>query len=144
MTARPGVVKGHGDLAVGPLAQSPAVLVRHPDRVRTALREASVIEDEHTSGRAEVFGQKGAVAGEHLLVVPGALTDELLERRLGIRAGEVRWKGDASGDGLDALALTVGEESLEVHPGPTRGLGLREVRCEVRGVPSESFQDRRI
>jgi hypothetical protein len=86
VAARAGVVKGDGDLAVGPLAQRPAVLVRYADRVAPALGEAGVVEHEHALGRGEVLGQKRAVAGEYGVLVPGTLADELLERLLGVFA----------------------------------------------------------
>jgi hypothetical protein len=78
------------------------------------------------------------------LFAPGALADELLERLLGVLAREAGWECDAPGERFDALALAVEQEPLEVHPGPPRRPGLREVRREAGRVLAESVEDRRI
>jgi hypothetical protein len=90
-------VEGYRDLAVGTLAQRPAVLVRHTDRVTPALGETGVVEHEHAVGRREAFGHEGSVAGEHRLLVPGALVDELLECLLGVLARETGRESDPPG-----------------------------------------------
>jgi len=77
-------------------------------------------------------------------VVPGALADQLLERLLGVFAREVRRAGDAPGDGLDALALAVEQQAVEVRADPPRRLGLWEVRREPRRVPAQAIENRRI
>jgi hypothetical protein len=47
-------------------------------------------------------------------------------------------------EGLDALALAVGEEPAEVDAGPPGGLGLGEVRGEEGGVVAEAVEGRRV
>src|SRR5579862_5106707 len=91
-----------------------------------------------------MLGHEYAVACENLLLVPRALADELLQCLLGVLTLKIRRERDSAGQGLDALALTIEQKSLEVHASPACGLGLRKVRCEACRVLAESFQNCRI
>ena len=53
-------------------------------------------------------------------------------------------EGDPAGQGLDALAVAVGEQPVQVHPGPPGGLGLGEVGGEQGGVIAEAGEDARV
>jgi site-specific DNA recombinase len=84
---------GHADLAVGDLAQRPAVLRRDPHRVAAELREGGVIDHPGIGGQGggRALGEPAAHGGR----VPGGLVDELLQRllqrvrvRLGVAAGQ--------------------------------------------------------
>ena len=48
------------------------------------------------------------------------------------------------GQGLDALALAVEEQPLNVDTGPARGFGLGEIGCETGRVLAQAFQNRRV
>jgi hypothetical protein len=109
--------------------------------VGALLGEGDVVEEEDACGTGEGLGQVGAVALEDLVLVPGAWVDELLERLFGVGAGQPLGQGDAAGAGLDALALAVAEEPLEVDAGPAGRLGLGEVLGELGGVVAEAAED---
>jgi hypothetical protein len=138
------VVDGHGDLAVGLLAQGAAVLPLHADGVLALLGERDVVDEEDAVGGGERLGQAGAVAAEDLAFVPGALVDELLEGLLGVLAGQPLRQGHAAGERLDALAVAVEQQPLQVDAGPAGGLGLREVVGKEGGVASQPVKDRRV
>ena len=85
-----------GDLAIGLLAQGPAVLPLDADGVLALLGEAGVVDDEDPAGLAKVSGHDGAITlPDGLPVVPGALADELLEGLVEVRDIEARREGDA-------------------------------------------------
>src|SRR6266436_3998622 len=102
-------MNGDGDLAVGLLAQGPAVLALDANGVRALFGEGHVVEEKNATRTGEGPGQITAVATQDGLLVPGALADELLERLFGIRAGQAVGEGDAVGEGLDAFAFAVEE-----------------------------------
>lgn len=141
---RTDVVDGGGDLAVGLFPQRPAVLPLDPDRVRALLGKGHISDEGDPRGAGEGGSQVGAVATQDRPFVPGALADELLGRLFGIGADQAVRQGDAVGEGLDALALAVAEEALEVDARPTSGLDLREVAGEQRGVFAAAVEDRRV
>jgi hypothetical protein len=132
------------DLAIGLLAQSPTVLPLHAHGVLPLFGEGDVIKEEDGLGVSEGLGQVGAVAAQDLALVPGALIDELLQGLLGVLAGQALRQGDAPGEGLDALALAVEQQPLQVDAGPAGRLGLGEVRGEQRRVVAEPVEDGRI
>jgi hypothetical protein len=109
--------------------------------VRPLLGEGGVVDHEHRVRAGERGGQVGAVAAEDGLVVPRAVADELLEGLLGVLAGQPVGQGDAVGEGLDALAVAVGRQAVQVHPGPPGGPGLGEVGGEQGRVVAESVED---
>lgn len=119
-------VDGHGGLAVGLLPQPPAVLPLDPDRRPALFRERRVADHEHRVRIGERGGRVGAVAARDDPVVPGAVADELLDGLLRVFAGQPVGPGDAAGEGLDALAVAVGPQAVQVHPGPPGRLGLGE------------------
>ena len=138
------VVGRDGDLAVGLLAQGPAVLALDGDGVAALLGEGDVVEEEDALGAGEGLSQVGAVAPEDLGLFPGALVDELLQGLLGVLALQTVGQGDAAGERLDALALAVEQQPLQVDAGPQGGLGLREVRGEEGGVVAQAVEGRRV
>lgn len=75
------------------------------------------------------------------MLVPRALADELLKGLLGVLAGQAVREGAPAGERLDALALAVEEQALEVDAGPGGGLGLGEVVGEQGGVLAETIED---
>src|SRR5262249_55867137 len=99
---------------------------------------------EDALGAGEGVGEPGAVAAQDPALVPGALVDELLEGLFGVLAGQARGQADAAGQGLDALALAVEQESLEVDAGPGGRFGLWEIWGESPGVVAEPLQGRQI
>ena len=112
--------------------------------MRALLGEGNVVEEDDAPRAGKRPGQMGAVATQDGLFVPGALADELLERLLGVGAGQAVGQGDAAGEGLDALAFAVEEESLEVDAGPASRLGRGEVVGEQRRGVAEAVEDRRV
>ena len=109
--------------------------------MRPLLGEAGVIDDEDAFGAGEVLGQVLARASGQGLVIPGALSDELLEGLLGVLSVEIGREVDAPREGLDALALAVVEQALEIDAAP-EGLPLmREVVPEDLGIIVESVED---
>src|SRR4051794_35379772 len=68
-----------GDLAVGFLAQLAAVLTLDTDGVLALLGEAGIVDDEDPRGAGQGYGHDTAIAPKDLLLVPGALVDELLQ-----------------------------------------------------------------
>src|SRR5262249_54196426 len=99
---------------------------------------------EDALGAGEGVGEPGAVAAQDPALVPGALVDELLEGLFGVLAGQARGQADAAGQGLDALALAVEQESLEVDAGPGGRFGLWGIWGESPGVVAEPLQGRQI
>ena len=69
----------HGGLAVGDLAERPAVLPRDPDRVRPLLGKARAIENED----ARAIGDRAAQVSPDPLGRPGRIGDEMLEGLIG-------------------------------------------------------------
>ena len=94
------------------------------------------------SGLAKVWAMTRSVALEDLLVVPGALVDELLEGLLGVlgvarsSAGRVTRR-----EGFDALALAVVEQALEIDAAPGRWAVVGEVVAEDVGIIPEPVED---
>ena len=82
----------------------------------------------------------GAVKPPDGLLVPGALSEELLQRLVGVGDVEPRRRWDPVGDGLEALAVAVLAEVAEGDAAPAGLAGpVEEVRetLGVRGEPSE-------
>jgi hypothetical protein len=135
-------VDGDSDLAVGLLAQLPAVLMLHADGMLALFGEAGVIEDEDPLGAGQGWVHHRAVAAQDLLFVPGALVDELLQGLLGVLdVRQVQGQGDACGHRFDALALPVFEQSAEVDaaPGELRGVAIEVAK--VSGVVVKPVED---
>src|SRR5512135_790006 len=113
------VVDRDGHLAVGLLAQLAAVLTSHTDGVLALLGEAGIVDDEDPPGAGQGSGHHTAIALPDLLLVPGALVDELLPGLLGVLdVEEFRRPGDTSHHRLDALALAILEQATEVDSAP--------------------------
>ena len=73
-----------GGLAVGLLAQGPAVLALDADGVLALLGEGGVVDDEDGLGVGEALGHAGTVASPDGLLVPVGLVDEVLEALVGV------------------------------------------------------------
>src|SRR5206468_2227368 len=114
---RADVVDRGGDLAVGRLARGPAVLPLDADGELALLGEAGVVDDEDALGRGEGRGHGRAVSLPDGLLVPGALAEELLEGLVEVLDLQAGREGDLAGEGLDALAVAVEEQALEVDAG---------------------------
>ena len=136
------VVDRDGHLAVGLLAQLAAVLVLHTDGVLALLGEAGIVEDEDPLGAGQGPGQDTAVAVLNLLVVPGALVDELLQSLFGVLDVEqLRRPGDAGGHRFDALALPILEQAPQVDAAPGELPGIAEEVLERLGIVAEPVED---
>jgi hypothetical protein len=123
----------HADLAVGDLAQRPAVLPGRPHQVAAELGERGVVDDPGgwLDRCSHALGQPPA----HRHRIPGGLVDELLQRllqRVGVGA-EVA-AGQPGGHRLDRLALAVQQQPPQVGLAPAAlvlaGDGGEEVFCE--------------
>src|SRR5262249_20728986 len=123
------------------LAQRAAVLPLHAGGVNPLLGAADVVEEEDAFGAGEGAGHRAAVAAEDLGLVPGALIYQLLERLLRVLDGQSLGEGDAAGERLDALALAVEQEPLEVNAGPLRRPGVGEVFGEGGGMVGQPAED---
>ena len=79
---------------------------------------------------------------QDLLVVPGALVDELLQGLIGfLDVAEFGRQRDSAHHRLDALAFAILEQAAEVDAAPG-ALGLvAEFGLEGRGVDPEPFED---
>jgi len=136
-------VDADGDLAIGLLAQGAAVLALDADGALALLGEGDVVEDEEALGAGERAGQERPVAAQDGVVVPGALVDELLQGLVGVGDSQGLGQGDAAGERLDALALAVEQQPLEVDAGPRGGPRPAEVGGEGSGVVGEPAEDLR-
>jgi hypothetical protein len=114
-------------LAVGRLAERPAVLPRYPDRVAALLREARVVEHDHPVRRGQRRGHPSAVGGQDWGRVPGALVDELLQVLLVAARHPPAQR-------LDRLALTIQQQPVEVDPPLAELVAAREQRPELERV----------
>jgi len=97
---------GHRDLAVGRLAERPAVLPGDADRGRALLGETRAVENQH----AAALGDDGAQSRPQRLGVPRRMRDEVLKRLVGpgiAQAGPHRFH---------RLAATVVEQAGDVAP----------------------------
>ena len=81
----------HGHLAVVLLAELPAVLPRDADRMAALLRKACVVDDPCADGTMPLDARQHHLAhlGEHLLVRPLSLADEM-QQRLMLRRRSLR------------------------------------------------------
>ncbi len=110
----------------GPSCPAPAVLPLDPDRVLPLPGESGVVDHEYAVRGGERGGRVGAKPAQDGAVVPWALAVELLEGRHGVLAGQIG-RGDAVGEGRDALAAAVGEQAAGIPrpPGPAWPGGTR-------------------
>ena len=92
-------------------------------------------------GRGEGLGHGRAVALPDGLLVPGALADELLEGLVEVLDVQAGREGDLAGERLDALALAVEDQALEVDAGVLGLAGPVEVVAEAGGVIAEPVED---
>ena len=135
------MVDADGGLAVGLLAQRPAVLALDPDGMPPLLGEGGVVDDEDGLGVGEALGHACAVASPDGLLVPVGLVDEVLEALVGVLDAELRRLVDAADQGLDALALAVLEQAAEIDERPIGLAGQGEVGSEAVGVGIEPGED---
>ena len=106
--------RGHGDLAIGDLAQGPAVLPGDRHRASALLRKAGPVENQH----ARALGDRRAQLPPQALGAPRRMRDEMLERLIRPRIG------DALEHRAHRLAATVAEQAEQVA---TKGAALRDV-----------------
>ncbi len=112
------------------------------DGVLALLGQAGIVDDEDPLGAGEVPGHHGAVAMEELLIVPGALIDELLQGLVGITDGQEFGRERDPGDHrLDALAIAVLEQAAEIDAAPGALRLVAEVVVEELGVDAEAAED---
>ena len=84
----------------------------HADGVRALLGEAGIVEDKDPPGAGEGLSHHATVKVEDLLLVPGALVDELLQGLFGVfDVKQLRWPGDAGGHRFDVLAFPILEQT---------------------------------
>ena len=132
-----GVAGHHAGLAGGHLAQRPAPLPRHADRLRPLLGEIAAVHDQHAGLRvAERVRHHLLVPRQHPRGVPRALPDELLQH-LHVPVGQRQRQR------LDGLALQVKQLPLQVAQGPPALLRAREGRREQGVVRGEFVGQRR-
>src|SRR6185437_10240308 len=141
MTLGADVVDRRGDLAIGFLPQRPAILALDTDGVLALLGEAGVVDDEDALRIGEGLGQQRTIAFQDLLLVPGALVDELLEGLLGVLDVQIGGRGDAPGEGPNALAFALLDQAGEVDAGPAGGTLKGTGITEVGGVVLQSPED---
>jgi hypothetical protein len=137
-------VDANGDLTVGFLAQCSAILSLNADGVFALFGKGDIIEEEDAFGTGKGFGQVRAVVLEDLMLVPGALVDELLESLLGIFGNESLGKQNASREWFDGFAFAIKKKSLEVDSRPASRLGLRKVLDKHQSVITQPIQDSRV
>src|SRR4029079_14537995 len=100
-----------------------------------------VVDDEEAGRRGEGLGHDGGVTLPDGLLVPGALADELLQRLVQVLDLEACREGDLAGERLDALAVAVEDQALEVDAGVLGLAGPVEVVAEASGVGVEPVED---
>ena len=115
--------------------------MRHPDGVLALLGQAGIVGDKDPLRRAEGLCQSGAVVGHHGLVIPGALTDELLEGLVGVSGALTIGEVDPAAHGLDALAFAVEQEALQVGRAVDGLLGVPEVVAEASSVSGQAVEN---
>ena len=94
------------------------------------------------SGWANACASRRRYAANTAWWYPHALVDELLQRLFGITVPARHT--DASTQRLDALALAIQQQSLQVHAGPVPAGDQPKVRDELANVLLESLNDLRI
>jgi hypothetical protein len=83
-----GIAQQHTSLAVGPLAQRPAILPLHPRRMAPLLGKIAAIDQQDALVFAQVFLDFLPVLGQERVIVPRPCTHEGLHRphRIGVHA----------------------------------------------------------
>src|SRR5512135_883862 len=136
------VVDGHGHLAVGLLAQLAAGWALHADGVPALFGVAGIVDDEDPARAGQGFGHHTARAFPDLLLVPGALVDELLQGLFGVLdVEEFRRPGDTSHHRLDALAVAILEQATEGDATPGVLSLVAEVVPDQFGIIPEPIED---
>ena len=96
----------HGALAIGLLAQGPAVLALHAHRVLPGFGKGGVIDQKDPVGVRQHFGHGGPVLAGHGRLVPTALADKLLEGLFGIgHRGQLGRQADPARDRFDRFTF---------------------------------------
>src|SRR4051794_26217584 len=88
----------------------------------------------------EYFRHNSPITLPDSLLIPGALVDEILEGLQGVADAEARRERDACGQGLDALTLTILEQSPDVNGRPLGLAPEAEVGHEEVDVGPEPMQ----
>src|SRR5690606_7067163 len=107
--------RGHRDLAIGDLAQRPAILTRDGDRAAALLGEAGAVQNQYPAA----FGYARAERPPDTVGAPGRIGNEVLERLVGSRIA------DALQHRTHRLAAAVAEQSQQIA---TKRPALRDVR----------------
>ena len=142
VTAGRGVVQRQRDLAVVRLAQRAGVLPRNADGMATLLGKAGVVDDDHSAGIGKGLCQPPTIMLEHDLLIPRGLVDKSLQCLLGIPTPTRH--GYPPRQRLDALALAVHEQTLEINRRPARAGDDAEVTGELGDVVLQPFDNLRI
>ncbi len=103
-------------LAVVGLAQRAGVLTGNTHRGAALLGKAGVVDDDDARPVDEPALHQVAVRPQDRLFVPGAVRDELLQRLHGVAMPA--WHAHSLCQGLDALALAVEQQPLQVDACP--------------------------
>ncbi len=126
-----GVIVGsrqaHRDLAIVLLAELPAILPRHADRVLALLRDAGVVDDQRPDRAAPLDdGQDtGAHRREAPLIGPFGLRHEVMQRLMRrLHAPRLH----ARRHRLDALAIARQQQSRAIRSERRRAIGMAQRR----------------
>jgi len=123
---------GHRYLAVGDLAEGPAVLARHTDRSRPLFGKTRAVEDQN----AGALGHDGAQSLPHDLGLPRGVRDEVLQCLVGAGIAESRPHR------FHRLASTVAEQAMHVPPHRAALRRTTKARFEQLQPCQESLQPR--
>jgi hypothetical protein len=138
--ARCGVghrVHRHPHLAVGLLAQRPAVLRRHPNRPAAELGERGVIDHPRRRVQLGCHPSRQPLADRHR--VPRALVDQLLQRLLQVPHLSLAGGLQPLGHGLDRLALAVQQQPTQVGLSPPTLVSARHGLEHALGERDQSL-----
>jgi hypothetical protein len=110
--------------------------------VTALLGKTCVVNDDDPLRIVKGFAYDSAVRLQHGLLIPGALIDELLQRllRIAVPAGHA----DAGTQRLDALALTIQEQALQVDTRPTGARDLTKATSELGDVVLGTLENVRL
>jgi len=108
----------------------------------TLLGKAGVVDDDHSTGIGKGRCQPPTIMLEHDLLIPRGLVDKSLQCLLGIPTPTRH--GYPPRQRLDALALAVNEQTLEINRRPARAGDDAEVTRELGDVVLQPFDNLRI
>ena len=132
---RPLLRPQHGSdrhLAIGHLADGPAILTRHPDRVLALFEPARVVDDQDAAAHRHALQQ----ALPYRCHVPDRMRDEVLQRLIMARVG------DAREHGLHRFPATVAQHALHVPAQRQRLRRMMETVVELLQPPEQATNAR--